>query len=130
MQIANKIKLSINSGDVLDQDCDVLVNTTTSHLTFTGPLSKNLKARAGNEIEYECKEWIEKFGEVHVSCCAVTNAGNLQKTKYLIHVIGPDYKNNKDQVQLQLLESCIFNILDSAQYLKINSIAIPSISTG
>ncbi|MEM2755194.1 MAG: macro domain-containing protein, partial [Candidatus Methanomethylicia archaeon] len=65
-------------------------------------------------------------GPVSVGSVAVTSAGRL-KAKYIIHAVGPIY-GEKDSDRK--LSSAVRSALNKAEELKLNTIALPAISTG
>lgn len=87
---------------------------------------------AGQQILEESQNWLEKFDRIPVGGLAVTSAGTLSYAKNIIHAVGPNWNEHKTQEKLmvQCLKCCVFNILDTASYMKAQTLALPSISTG
>jgi O-acetyl-ADP-ribose deacetylase (regulator of RNase III) len=78
----------------------------------------------GTKILEECK----KIGGCQTGEAVITTGGNL-KAKYVIHTVGPIYRDGL-HAEPRLLENAYQNILKLASLKGIRSIAIPSISTG
>lgn len=72
----------------------------------------------------ECR----KIGGCPISEARITIGGRL-KARYVIHTVGPVYKDGK-RGEVELLSSCYRNSLEIARERGIKSIAFPSISTG
>ncbi|KAL3865270.1 hypothetical protein ACJMK2_006883, partial [Sinanodonta woodiana] len=87
---------------------------------------------AGRELDQESEEYVRRHGIIPVTQCCVTSAGRLSY-RCVIHVVGPqwhDYKHNEKDKCGDDLKKTIVNCLIKATSLKINSIGIPSISSG
>ncbi len=81
--------------------------------------------RAGGiKILEECKT----IGGCQTGEAVITTGGNL-KAKYVIHTVGPIYRDGF-HAEPRLLENAYQNSLKLASLKGIRSIAIPSISTG
>ncbi len=78
----------------------------------------------GTKILEECK----KIGGCQTGEAVITTGGNL-KAKYVIHTVGPIYRDGL-HAEPRLLESAYQNSLKFASLKGIRSIAFPSISTG
>lgn len=78
----------------------------------------------GMKILEECK----KIGGCQTGEAVITTGGNL-KAKYVIHTVGPIYRDGL-HAEPRLLENAYQNSLKLASLKGIRSIAIPSISTG
>ena len=78
----------------------------------------------GTKILEKCK----KIGGCQTGEAVITTGGNL-KAKYVIHTVGPIYRDGL-HVEPRLLENAYQNSLKFASLKGIRSIAFPSISTG
>ena len=59
---------------------------------------------------------MKKNGPIASGTCAYTSAGKLD-CKYLIHTLGPIYKNNPEKKSLDMLKNCVIKSLDTARHL-------------
>ena len=94
-----------------------------------GGVAGAIKKDGGDQIEKQCKQWVQKYGKLPTGCCTVTEAGNLNAA-YVIHTIGPEYSKAGKMQAHNLLSSCIINTLEMAKLIKVDSVSIPAISSG
>ena len=115
--------IKIEIGNIVDYDCDAIVNAANFGLRPGGGVCGAIFSAAGYE---ELKKECAKIGFCEVGHSVITDAYNL-KAKYIIHTVGPVYKGIESK---ELLEKAYKSTLDLADSMKLKSIAIPSISTG
>ena len=121
----NKFNLEIElyKGNILNIDCDAVVNAANEHLLAGGGVCGAIFAAAGlDELQNACN----KIGYCPTGSAVIT-AGFKLKQKYIIHAVGPIYNGDRSSVYLKQVYLSVLKLAD--QY-KLNSIAIPSISTG
>ena len=111
-------------GDISLQDTQAIVNAANKTLLGGGGVDGAIHKAAGPELLEECKT-LEgcKTGEAKL-----TKAYKL-KSDYVIHTVGPVYKNGSDE-EKKLLALAYRNSLKLAIAHGIKSISFPSISTG
>lgn len=88
--------MHVINKDIVHEEADALVNAANSYLKHDGGLARVFVQNGGASIVEDSFKWVETFGTVAVGGCAITTAGNLKNTKYLIHVAGPNWNQNKD----------------------------------
>ena len=116
-------KIKIELGNIVNYDCDAIVNSANIWLLGgSGVCGAIFRAAGKLELQAAC----DKFGGCETGKAVITSGFNL-KAKYIIHAVGPRYKDDNDAV---LLESAYKSILKIAGEYNLKSIAIPSISTG
>jgi O-acetyl-ADP-ribose deacetylase (regulator of RNase III) len=120
----NKGVLSLVEGDITKQDTEAIVNAANKSLRGGGGVDGAIHRAGGPKILEECK----KIGGCETGNAVITTGGNL-KAKYVIHAVGPIYKDGKHN-EPKLLESAYKNSLKLASSKGIKSVAFPSISTG
>ena len=120
----NKGILSVIDGDITQQDTDAIVNAANKSLRGGGGVDGAIHRAGGPQILEECK----KIGSCETSEAVITTGGNL-KAKYVIHTVGPIYRDGLHN-EPKLLENTYRNSLKLASSKGIKSIAFPSISTG
>lgn len=120
----NKSRLELVAGDITKQDTEAIVNAANSRLAGGGGVDGAIHRAGGPAIMEECR----KIGECPTGEARITTGGRL-KARYVIHTVGPVYKDGK-RGEAELLSSCYRNPLEIARERGINSIAFPSISTG
>jgi len=115
-------------GDITKADVDVIVNAANPIMLGGGGVDGAIHNAAGPKLLEECRKVKAKngircpFGEARI-----TGPGNLP-VKYVIHAVGPRYRQEKDPASL--LTSAYKQSLDLALKNKCGSIAFPAISCG
>jgi O-acetyl-ADP-ribose deacetylase (regulator of RNase III) len=117
--------LEICRGDITFEETDAIVNAANSQLMHGGGVAAAIARRGGEMIDHVCREWVRLNGPVIHSKPAVTSGGNL-KSKFVIHAVGPVWGEGDEDNKLK---GAITGCLNTAETLKVNSIAFPAIST-
>ena len=120
----NKSKLELVEGDITRQDTEAIVNAANSRLAGGGGVDGAIHRAGGPQIMAECK----KIGGCPTGEAVITSGGRL-KAKYVIHAVGPVYRDGRHG-EPELLAGAYKYSLKLASENKIKSIAFPSISTG
>lgn len=120
----NKSILSLVEGDITRQDTDAIVNAANKSLLGGGGVDGAIHRAGGAKILEECI----KIGHCETGEAVITTGGNL-KAKYVVHTVGPVYRDGFHN-EPKLLENAYSNSLKLASSRKIKSISFPSISTG
>jgi O-acetyl-ADP-ribose deacetylase (regulator of RNase III) len=116
--------LSFIKGDIAHEETDAIVNAANSRLAGGGGVDGAIHKAGGPKIMEECR----KIGGCPTGSAVITTGGNL-KAKYVIHTVGPIYKDGKHN-EAKLLSSAYKSSLALAVKNGIKSLAFPSISTG
>ncbi|XP_046554250.1 protein mono-ADP-ribosyltransferase PARP15-like [Haliotis rubra] len=99
------MKVELVTGSIADQQVDVLVNTTTKDLNLSsGPVSKAILSRAGQDIQQQCQHNCPQgigFGEL-----CETDGGSLT-CKQIYHTCLPNWGADAEQVLRNLIEMCL-----------------------
>lgn len=123
MKIANT-EIELVKGDITMLDVDAIVNPANSGLIHAGGLALAIVKRGGHIIQQESK----KIGFVPTGSAVFTRGGSL-KAEWVIHAVGPKYKDGKSG-EAEKLESAVKASLHIAEGKKVKSLAIPAISSG
>ena len=121
------------SGDLVYQSLDAIVRPTNENLGHGGPVARAIAKAAGESLQWECKDFIMKYGKLGITSVMHTSAGNLSpRIKYVIHTVGPTKFHAKDDGELfRLVKLAVFYCLNYAnEHLKVRSLGIPAISSG
>jgi len=116
--------LSLTEGDITQENTDAIVNAANKSLRGGGGVDGAIHRAGGAKILEECV----KIGGCETGEAVITTGGNL-KAKYVIHTVGPVYRDGLHG-EPELLKNAYANSLAVASSNGLKSIAFPSISTG
>jgi O-acetyl-ADP-ribose deacetylase (regulator of RNase III) len=129
----NRSRIVFVKGDITQQKTDAIVNAANSSLMGGGGVDGAIHRAGGPRILEECKEIVKKIGRLPTGQAVVTSGGNLP-AKFVIHTVGPIYREMKDKREEEgqegLLRSCYIESLKLAVENGVKTISFPSISTG
>ncbi len=117
-------KIEIVLGDITQMDTDAIVNAANRTLMGGGGVDGAIHRAAGYMLKEECR----RLGGCETGEAKITRGYNL-KARYVIHTVGPVYRDGKHN-EPELLRRCYENALKLAIENNIKRIAFPSISTG
>jgi O-acetyl-ADP-ribose deacetylase len=117
-------RIHLIQADITKIKVDAIVNAANSALRGGGGVDGAIHRAGGPTILEECR----KIGRCQTGQAVYTTAGNLP-AKFVIHTVGPIYRNGKSR-EAELLAAAYRNSLELARELKCESIAFPCISTG
>lgn len=120
----NGTTISLIRGDITLESTDAIVNAANSRLAGGGGVDGAIHRAGGPQIMKECRS---------IGGCptgkAVITTGGLLNARYVIHTVGPIYKDGRHN-EPELLESAYRSSLELALEKGLKSISFPSISTG
>jgi len=116
--------LELVEGDITQQDTAAIVNAANTRLVPGGGVDGAIHRAGGPAIEAEARQ----LGGCPTGEARLTTGGNL-KARYVIHTVGPVYKDGLHR-EPELLASCYRESLKLASAKGLKSLAFPSISTG
>ena len=124
------MNVEILKGDITRIAVDAIVNASNTSLLGGGKNGVNgaIFEAGGEAIEEACKQVRIQIGECAPGQAVITHSGNLP-SKYVIHTVGPVWKDGKQQEE-DVLAKAYLNSLKLAEENKLKSIAFPNISTG
>jgi O-acetyl-ADP-ribose deacetylase (regulator of RNase III) len=115
-------ELEVVEGDIAALAVDAIANAANNHLWMGAGVAGAIKRAGGEEIE---REAVAK-GPIEVGDAVATGAGHLQ-ARWVIHaaVMGQDLVTSAD-----LIERATRRVLEIADGLEAESIALPAFGTG
>ncbi|MBM3145409.1 MAG: macro domain-containing protein [Chloroflexi bacterium] len=116
----------ITQGDLTQQDVDAIVNAANAQLQHGGGVAGIIVRRGGQAIQAESDRWVREHGRVSHAEPAYTSGGNLP-CRYVIHAVGPVWGEGDEDAKLA---AAVAGSLRLADALRLESIALPAISTG
>jgi|UniRef100_A0A7C5AKJ2 O-acetyl-ADP-ribose deacetylase (regulator of RNase III) len=116
--------LELVEGDITQQDTEAIVNAANEQLRVGGGVDGAINRAGGPRIQEEAR----KIGYCPTGKAVITTGGNL-KAKYVIHAVGPIYRDGHHG-EPELLASAYRESLKLASARGIRSVAFPSLSTG
>ncbi len=124
MYLYKKVKLNIVQGDITKLEVDAIVNAANNTLLGGGGVDGAIHRAGGPIILEQCK----KIGGCPTGEARITTAGNMP-SKYVIHTVGPVYKDGA-KGEAELLYNSYYNSMKLAKEYGLKTIAFPAISTG
>ena len=121
-------KLVLLEGDITKTPADAIVNAANSSLAGGGGVDGAIHRAGGPSIMRELDEIRPKIGRCPAGDAVVTGAGKLP-AKYVIHAVGPVYRDGKHGEPEQLA-SCYRTALRLAREKGATTLTFPAISTG
>ncbi len=120
----NESDLILMKGDITREETEAIVNAANSSLLGGGGVDGAIHRAGGPQILEECR----KIGSCPPGEARITTGGRL-KAKFVIHTVGPVYRDGKHG-EPQILANAYVNSLQICLDRGIRSVAFPSISTG
>lgn len=121
--IGNSV-IELTEGDITKEETGAVVNAANTRLLGGGGVDGAIHRAGGPAILDECR----KIGGCPTGEARITTGGNL-KAKYVIHTVGPVYRDGRSG-EADRLKSAYRNSLKLAAENGVKSLSFPSISTG
>jgi O-acetyl-ADP-ribose deacetylase (regulator of RNase III) len=115
-------------ADITKETTDAIVNAANSSLLGGGGVDGAIHRAGGPSILAECKTIVAKIGHLAAGKAVITDSGRLP-AKFIIHTVGPIYRNGKSGEPETLASSHRESILLADDHA-LQSISFPAISTG
>ncbi|HXX71015.1 MAG TPA: O-acetyl-ADP-ribose deacetylase [Candidatus Acidoferrum sp.] len=125
---ANKTIEIHGPGDITQETTDAIVNAANSSLLGGGGVDGAIHRAGGPAILAECRQIVSKIGRLAAGNAVITTGGNLP-AKFVIHTVGPVYRDGNHR-EGETLASCHRESIRLADEHQLQSLAFPAISTG
>lgn len=117
-------KIILWKGDVALLNCTAIVNTSNESLTDKNSVSESIYMHAGPDLRAE----LQKLKGCRTGEAKLTKGFNLA-ARFIIHTVGPKYKNRYRTAAESSLYSCYRNILQLAKEQAMSSVGFCVINT-
>jgi len=124
----NKVVEFHGPADITDHSTEAIVNAANSSLMGGVGVDGAIHRRGGPSILEECKQYVLENGRLPPGRAMLTRGGRLA-AKFVIHTVGPIYRDG-DHQEPELLSNCHRECIRIADENNIRSVAFPAISTG
>jgi O-acetyl-ADP-ribose deacetylase (regulator of RNase III) len=124
------LKVRVICGNILENDCEVIVCPTTSSMSTQFGVAKAIMEAAGPSVNAECMNLFRIKGYLAHSEVVHTSSGNIHRrsrTQYIIYVAVPGYTSSTYN---QLRNAFLNCLLYANDQLHASSIAMPAIGAG
>jgi O-acetyl-ADP-ribose deacetylase len=115
-------------ADITQETTDAIVNAANSSLMGGGGVDGAIHRAGGPAILEECRQIVGKIGRLAAGNAVITTGGKLP-AKYVIHTVGPIYRDGNRR-ENETLESCHRESIRIAEEHQLKSLSFPAISTG
>src|SRR5579863_9479487 len=115
-------------ADVTKESTDAIVNAANSSLLGGGGVDGAIHRAGGPAILAECRQIVGKIGRLAAGNAVLTTGGNLA-AKYVIHTVGPVFRDGNHR-ESETLASCYRESIRLADEHGLTSLSFPAISTG
>lgn len=123
----NQTTIKLVQGDITKQKVEAIVNAANSALAGGGGVDGAIHRAAGKG---ELLALTKPFGGCPTGSAVITTAGKMSPpVKYIIHAVGPRYRNGQ-RGEPELLAGAYTRSLELADEKKVESLAFPAISAG
>ncbi|XP_053185152.1 protein mono-ADP-ribosyltransferase PARP9 [Scomber japonicus] len=127
------VQLSVWKADLTSFKADAVVNAANTLLNHGGGLAEALSSAGGPQIQRDSDDYISRKGVLSTGDAIVLTAGSLP-CKNIIHAVGPHISKFANSYEVDraesLLQRTIRHILDRVKEHRLQSVAIPAISSG
>jgi O-acetyl-ADP-ribose deacetylase (regulator of RNase III) len=133
----SSIRIGMESGkalelhgpaDITRETTDAIVNAANSSLLGGGGVDGAIHRAGGSAILAGCRQIVSKIGRLPAGNAVLTTGGRLA-AKFVIHTVGPIYRDG-GHGEAELLASCHRESIRLADEHGLTALSFPAISTG
>jgi O-acetyl-ADP-ribose deacetylase (regulator of RNase III) len=122
------VKVVVKTGDVLDEQVDVLICTANPLLAMSGGVNGAILARGGQDVQKELQAQFKTGGKGFVAPGTIVRTGpGPLLVKHILHAVGVDMSYNSS---VELVSELLATALKEASRLGAKTVATPAIATG
>jgi O-acetyl-ADP-ribose deacetylase len=115
-------------ADITQETTEAIVNAANSSLLGGGGVDGAIHRAGGSGILAECRQIASKIGRLPAGNAVITTGGRLA-AKYVIHTVGPVYRDG-GHGEAELLANCHRESIRLADEHGLTALSFPAISTG
>lgn len=124
------VQVSVWKADLTNFQVEAVVNAANERLQHYGGLAQALSNAGGPRIQSDSDDYIKRHGNLKTGGAVVSHPGFLP-CKMIIHAVGPHLATRTDVFWAEKdLKKTIESILDLVKEHKLQTVAIPAISSG
>jgi O-acetyl-ADP-ribose deacetylase len=123
-----KVLHIVGPANITEESTDAIVNAANSSLLGGGGVDGAIHDAGGPAILEECRAIVSKIGRLAAGNAVITSGGNLA-AKYVIHTVGPIFRDGNHR-ENEVLASCHYESIRVADEHGLSTLAFPAISTG
>lgn len=128
MPSSSPTRLRVVRGDITKLAATAIVNAANTSLLGGGGVDGAIHRAGGPQVLAECRQIRARQGGCPTGEAVLTTGGRLP-AQYVIHTVGPRWKNGH-KGEPELLANCYRNSLRLAAEHQLETVAFPGISTG
>lgn len=122
------MKTVVKSGDILDEDVDVLICSANVYLNMSGGVNGAILLRGGEAIQRELKESLNRLGRIWLEPGSIVRTGpGPLRVKHILHAVAID---GFYQSSVSLVSQTIARSLAESACLGARTVALPALATG
>ncbi|XP_036843276.1 uncharacterized protein LOC110531554 isoform X4 [Oncorhynchus mykiss] len=122
------LQVVVCQGDITKEQADALVNAANEDLDHAEGVAAALSRAGGPEVQRASRDLVRQIGRVPTGTVVETTGGNLP-CKMLLHAVGP-VGGSVGRNERPLLEKTVKAVLDLAETMELQTLAMPCISSG
>ncbi|XP_063411018.1 uncharacterized protein LOC134693952 isoform X2 [Mytilus trossulus] len=129
----SSLKISVLMNDLLQEKTDAIVTSASGDLSAQYGISRVIARSADPKLRNECREYIERHGQLSVGDVMHTSAGGSfdKKVGFVIHAVGPSWREYRNEESVHMLTCTYLNIFQySSSNMWLTNIAMPLIGAG
>ncbi|XP_071164183.1 uncharacterized protein [Mytilus edulis] len=129
----SSLKISVLMNDLLQETTDAIVTSASGDLSAQYGISRVIARSADPKLRNECREYIERHGQLSVGDVMHTSAGGSfdKKVGFVIHAVGPSWREYRNEESVHMLTCTYLNIFQySSSNMWLTNIAMPLIGAG
>ncbi|CAF0711562.1 unnamed protein product [Brachionus calyciflorus] len=123
-------KLTVIQADITNVVADAIVHPTNNSFYLGGEVGSAIARAGGQEVRNLVNELSRSHGNLGVCSAAMSASAKNMLSKNIIHVYSPSWDTMQQVERIDDLTKAVENILTLSETNKLQTVALPSISSG